>query len=277
MEYYVAKDGEKQGPFTQYQISTMIRDGELLPETLAWHRDLDGWKSIADIPSLQPVLRSIARKKEEERKAALESMAEASSLNQKGKSKKQGKKENQKLIPVATEVRPLVRFWARSFDYLIVVLIVMWFSDVEFSFKFTLKDLSEMLDGQPQSAEMLRYSLALWHVIEGVMIALVGTTPGKALFGIRIVTRSGSMPPILKGIIRSFLVYILGVALFYFYLLSILAMTFAFFRLMAKGSTLWDSTLQLEVKHPPLTWIRIILAIGAFITLMLMQNLNSFF
>lgn len=272
MEYFVAKDGEKLGPFSQYQISTMLRDGDLTREHLAWHRELENWQPIGEIRSLRPILKSleVQARKEQERKRLQQQEALQNT------SRKKTKTKDARRIPVANEVRPLIRFWARSFDYLIVLLLVMLISDVEFSLKLSLRDLSEMLDGNTQSAEMMRYALALWHVIEGVMIGLVGTTPGKALFGIRVRTPSGSMPSILKGIIRSFLVYILGVALFYLYLLSILAMTFAFFRLMAKGSTLWDSTLHLEVKHPPLTWLRIILAIGAFITLMLMQNLNSF-
>lgn len=282
MEYFIAIDGEKVGPLTQYRVVQMLREEEISFQHKAWHKELDNWMPIEEIPSMKSAVEALQRVEPEEyvKKADSE-----------GGIKSEPERKEKKVVPVATEVRPLLRFWARTFDYCIVFTIVYLFAEFEFleqppdltyqGFSELMADARERSERAVESGEMLAFiklgifSMLLWNVVEGLMLSLFGTTPGKALFGIRVLTLAGEKVSALKGIIRSFLVYILGVALFLHPLLSFAAMTFAFFRLMARGSTFWDSTLKMRVVHPPMGMFRIVLAITAFVALMLLQNLKS--
>jgi hypothetical protein len=51
-------------------------------------------------------------------------------------------------------------------------------------------------------------------------------------------------------------------------------MIFSFFRLITTGNCLWDQHLKTRVKHAPLGAVRIMLAIGAFFALLLLQSVK---
>ncbi|MDF1815490.1 MAG: RDD family protein [Verrucomicrobiales bacterium] len=268
MEYYVALSGEKVGPLTQFKLVEMLRDGEVSADQKVWHRGMDGWLPISEVPSLKPVVKRLGDREDEKD-------ADPPPLPDPVVSKKR--------VAVATEVRPLTRFWARYFDYTIVAVLVVIFSDFEMppiDPELSIADLITRYEeifrsGELRAlAEMQFYALLMWHVIEGIMISVFGTTPGKALFGIHVVTGGGSKVPVLIGIYRSFLVYILGLGLFYFPLITFVTMALSFFRLLSHGICPWDQLLKLRVKHPPLSFGRILLAVAAFITLMTLQYLN---
>ena len=271
MEYYVALAGEKVGPLTQFRLVEMLREGEVSADDKAWHKDLDGWMRLSEIPSMKSVVESITEKEAEKKAAENSPPAVPTPKDQPSPPKK---------VPVAFEVRPLTRFWARLFDYLVVIFLAIWFSDVEVP-KLSPEPLT-LVEGFYRSKEIFRseeyqqfnqlviYSILIWHVLEAVFISLLGTTPGKALFGIHILTYSGQRPAILPALGRSFLVFVLGMGM-HIPLLVILAMTFTFFRLMTRGQTLWDQALRLQVRHPPMSIGRILLAILAFFALMMLQ------
>jgi len=270
MEYYLAKNGDKVGPLSQLRLVEMLRDGEVTSEDKVWHMGMDGWQPIAEVPSLKSTLESLSSN----RTAIPLGERDCPPAASKGPTKK---------VNVANEVRPLTRFWARYFDYTIVAVIVVIFSDFEMpkidpglTFADLVTRYEEIFKSEQMQtlAQIQFYALLMWHVIEGILISVFGTTPGKALFGIHIISASGSKPPILRGISRSFLVYILGVGLFYISLLTLVLMTMTFFRLLTQGWTYWDQVLELRVKHPPLSAARILLAILAFIVLMTLQSLK---
>ncbi len=271
MEYYLAVAGDKVGPLSQLRLVEMLRDGEVTSEDKVWHMGMDTWRPIAEVPSLKSTLESLGSN---ERIAI--PLGECSSPPEVLKSPT-------KKVNVATEVRPLTRFWARYFDYTIVAVLVVIFSDFEMpkidpglTFADLVTRYEEIFKSEQMQtlAQIQFYALLMWHVIEGILISVFGTTPGKALFGIHILSVKGGHPPIIHGICRSFLVYILGVGLFYISLLTLLLMTMTYFRLMTRGLTFWDQVLDLRVKHPPLSFARILLAILAFITLMTLQSLK---
>lgn len=277
MEYYVALDGEKVGPLSQIKLVEMLEDGRVTAENKIWHQGMDEWKPLSEIPSLASRL----RRKEE--LLIAETNQEAPPLPQVAQSPKPQAPPRKTRVTVVHEVRPLTRFWARYFDYTMVAVLVVIFSDIEIPTVEPGVSPADLVtryeeifkSGELQElAKMQFWALLIWHGMEGILIHLFGTTPGKALFGIHIVTDRGSRVSVINGIYRSFLVYILGVGLFYFSLITFAAMTFSFFRLMARGTTVWDQVLSLRVEHPPLGLGRILLAIAAFITLMMLQVLS---
>ena len=289
MEYFIAINGEEVGPLSQYRVVQMLRDEEITLQHKSWHKELDDWMAIEDIPSMKSAVDALKKAEKEETEDA-EELVKGSSDSPDSRAQTVPQKEKT-VVPVATEVRPLLRFWARSFDYCIVFSIIFLFADFEFlnvpeiEPDLTFTGFAEYFEESRKRAEnavetgeavqflkMIFYSMLLWHVIEGLSLSVFGTTPGKALFGIRVLDYSQQKISMLKGIIRSFLVYFLGVGLLLIPLLTLATMAFAFFRLMAKGSTFWDSRLKSQSVHPPMSWFRIVLAFTAFVALMLIQQ-----
>ncbi len=53
-------------------------------------------------------------------------------------------------------------------------------------------------------------SPVLWVLVESLLVATIGTTPGKLLFGIRVVDESGDIPRLSKSIVRSINIVLRG-------------------------------------------------------------------
>lgn len=185
-------------------------------------------------------------------------------------------------LRIANEVKPFTRFWARTFDYMMVTALVWMFSDIEVPVADPELSLGDLLTRYSETfenpewvllARLQFFALLIWHLVEGVLLHLFGTTPGKILFGIHVRSLNGEKPPVLRAIGRSFYVYFLGVGL-YQIPFSLIAMSFGFFRLMSTGRCPWDQQLRLEVEHPPMGFVRIILAICAFFALIVLQSLK---
>ena len=52
MIFWIIKDGEKCGPFEDYELREMIREGEVNEETRVWHEGADGWVPAPEIAVL---------------------------------------------------------------------------------------------------------------------------------------------------------------------------------------------------------------------------------
>jgi uncharacterized protein (TIGR00266 family) len=50
--WYVAVNGQQQGPFSQAYIQQSLRSGVYSQETLVWRQGFDAWRSIAQVPEL---------------------------------------------------------------------------------------------------------------------------------------------------------------------------------------------------------------------------------
>lgn len=282
MDFYLSIKGKKQGPFSIFKVSELIEDEDASGDTLAWHAGMNGWKPLKEVPALENLFEHVKPKEEEE-------TPERESIKipplPKGNPNAGGAAAatiDAAPAMVATNVRPFVRFWARMFDYTLVTVIVFWISDIE---------IPQPIDGEPVSDFFARYvaemqkpeALVLfrtqffamigWHFLEGILLHVFGTTPGKALFGIRVRQLDGTRLQPLKSVGRSFYVYLLGVG-FYQVPFILIGMVFSFFRLMSTGDCLWDQHLGTKVEYEKLGGVRIMLAIGAFFVLIMLQSLK---
>ncbi len=284
MEFYVSIKGEKTGPFSHYQINGMLRSGEIDGDSLVWTRGQGTWEKLRGTPALQSSLDIEFEKEVSDEEGETETSDSITELTGNRPPLPNTRNIPKKTVPVAYEVRPLTRFWARSFDYLMVTVFVWSISDItppealtgsNLTFGDLVTQYAEELQKEEwqRFAKMVFYSQVIWHFIEGLLIHMFGTTPGKALFGIKIKRIDGRPPAILPSIARSFYVYFAGLAM-YFFPFSIICMAIGFFRLMTTGKTFWDDHLKMEVEHPPMGILRIFLAIGAFLVLMIVHSLK---
>jgi uncharacterized RDD family membrane protein YckC len=179
---------------------------------------------------------------------------------------------------VAQDVHPFIRFWARIFDYWLVFTVVLLIVGNPFPDKPpTLSQLwnADKYFDQAKMSQLTTMTFAgfaIWHAIEAILLHTIGTTPGKALFSIRVRRFDGGRPRLTKTLGRAYFVWIAGFGLGLFPF-NLIAMGFSFFRLLSTGSCLWDKHLRLYVQHAPIGPARILLAVSAFILLMALQQL----
>lgn len=284
MDFFLSIDGEKQGPFGILKVVDLVQSGEIDRDTLGWHRGLDGWKPLHEIPALETVLENPPT-------------GEPDPPREPPAPSDRGPEETfpgGTPLPAAGPVtaaaaavpaqppRPLRRFWARMFDYTLVSVLVFVFSDFAFPEPAAGESFADLFaryleQMQSEEARLLArtqfFALIGWHLLESVLIHLVGTTPGKALLGITVLTADRYRIPLLRSLGRTVFVYILGVG-FYLFPFNVLGMTFSFFRIMTTGQCLWDQQLGLTVECNRLSPVRIGLAIFAFFVLLMLQSAN---
>ncbi len=285
MDFYLSIGGEKQGPYSIFKVSELIESKEATEDTLVWHVGMTGWKPLKEVPALENLFEHVKPKEE---KAPERESSERPPLPEeppKGLPDASGAATatmETTSIQIATNVRPFLRFWARMFDYTIVSVIVFLLSDVSMPQPLDGESFSDLLaryiaEMQKPEAQLLArtqfFAMIGWHFLEGILLHVLGTTPGKALFGIRVRQLDGSRLEPLKSVGRSFYVYLLGVG-FYQVPFILIGMVFSFFRLMSTGDCLWDQHLGAKVEYTKLGPVRIMLAIGAFFVLIMLQSLK---
>lgn len=255
-----------------FKVGEMLERGEVDSDTLAWHRGMESWMPISEVNALETIHSRHAIQKEE-----------PPELPEPTEEKPAGPLPSD-TPPVALprNVRPFVRFWARTFDHMLVSVIVWLVSDISIPAPVPGETWADMVakiaefqrsDAALAFGRMLIFAMIGWHFLEGLLIHLFATTPGKALFGIKVEREDGLRLSIPQALGRSFYVYILGVG-FYLPMLSIVGMTFSFFRLLSSGKCIWDQHLDTRVETPPVGTVRIMLAIGAFLGLIMLQSLK---
>ena len=288
MDFYLSIDGSKQGPYSIFKVGDLLDSGEATADTLAWHRDLEEWKPLREIAALEAV-----RERNQARKPAslpapppmLVPTAETSiphAAEIGGSPLPQVEPVQGAPVAAKVPVRPFIRFWARMFDYTAVSVLIFQLSDMVIPHQGPDEGFSELfarylLEMQkPEAitfARTLFLSLIGWHLIEAVLIHLIGTTPGKALFGLSVKTEAGAAVPMPASLGRSFYVYVMGVG-FYQFPFIFIGMIFSFFRIQSTGKCLWDQHLKTKVEGRPLSGVRIMLAICVFFALLLLQSVK---
>ena len=52
VQYFVAVGGQQTGPFSMPQLSQLVQNGNLTPQTLVWRQGMAGWEAAASVPEL---------------------------------------------------------------------------------------------------------------------------------------------------------------------------------------------------------------------------------
>lgn len=289
MDFYLSIKGTKQGPYSIFKVGDLLESGEVTADTLAWHRDLEEWKPLREIAALEAV-----RERNQARHPAALSTPPPMPVPTPDPVVPHAREIGESPLPpvepvpgagaaqAQARVRPFLRFWARMFDYTAVSVLVFQLSDITLPQQGPDEGFADLfarylLEMQkPEAlvfARTLFLSLIGWHLLEAVLIHLIGTTPGKALFGLKVRADDGGPVPMLASLGRSFYVYVMGVG-FYQFPFILIGMIFSFFRIQSTGKCLWDQHLKIRVENPPLGVVRIMLAIFAFFALLLLQSVK---
>lgn len=225
--WYYAQNGERVGPRSLDEVRSMVASGALDADALVWTAGMREWARVGDFPILSPEWAPHAPP------PVSTEPARASWVP-----------------PVARTQgpRPWLRVGARLLDtilFLFVSGLVLRLALPEYAERITTAS------GQPDPA--LGFAMFLSLVpIEAIVLAAFGTTPGKSLFGIRVVPREGDRLSFAQSLSRAARVMVLGLGLG-LTPLTLIAGIASFMRLRSRGITLWDEQMGLRVEHAPVT------------------------
>lgn len=200
MILWIVQEGKKTGPFEDYEVREMIREGKVKEDTGVWHEGAEGWVSASQLGVLT------------------------------------GEFERpQETAPEVVEIRLApFRAWsrlgARVIDFMIYRSILHLLS--------IIFDVNLM--GDENSSGWLVVGILLPVIlVEAAMVGSVGFSPGKWLFGMRVETVLGQRLSMGQAFVRSMRVWVLGMGMFLPLMMVIgLGMSLWFGR--KKGGMLWD-------------------------------------
>jgi uncharacterized RDD family membrane protein YckC len=160
-------------------------------------------------------------------------------------------KNDANLIPEENKLGLWPRFFARFVDNFLAALLIGLFVGVFF------KESPKILFYFSNSVSNSIICLFIWVFIESIFISTFGRTLGKWLFNIKVISPQESLS-YGKALLRSFMVYARGMALG-LPIVPIFTVYFAFRRVRATGSTIWDEKCGLIVDCQPMSKLRIII------------------
>jgi len=157
-----------------------------------------------------------------------------------------------------SQVYPWRRYWARIFDITFImpiyIFIIALFPP---GLNYTITRMDNFIGG---------ILLLLFYLIffEPMMLSSFGTTPGKALLGIKIRDLSGKKISYTTAMRRGFLVWLNGMGMGIPFI-ALFTMIIAYSKLKKNGITSWDEKCGINVIHDQLSIFRVILFITIFI------------
>jgi len=146
---------------------------------------------------------------------------------------------------------PWIRLIARNIDLLAAV--------------FTVGSISGAIFRGRPPVPLLALTIAsmlAWVFLEAVLLALFGTTPGKAMLSVSVQTPAGAKPGFFKALSRSLKVWIHGQGL-WLPIISFVTHVGSYAKLKSDGRTTWDEDCSLRVIHGPWTARRILTGLVA--------------
>lgn len=209
MDIWTIQDGEKSGPFHDYEIRRRIGLGELTGESPAWHEGLAEWTTLSEIPLFRNEFTKTPEKEPETPAVADVTVSTPP--------------------PIPGSPRILRRFAARWFD--ISLYIGLWW----FLFWVARRDIESLLLNPFVGITQL----LPWFVLEVILIHYLATTPGKWLLGIRVLNADGTKLSLSQSTRRALRAYVVGIGLGVPYVV-LFCMGLSAYTAKKIGATVWD-------------------------------------
>ncbi|RYD19727.1 MAG: RDD family protein [Verrucomicrobiaceae bacterium] len=232
-QWYYTESGEQRGPVGEQEIKNLLSTHRINPSTLVWREGMPQWAPAGSIPTLEPS------------PYAAPVSESPSSIDWSG------------YTPSGPQVRPWVRFWARSADFLLYALVAGFFIGLILGVVAPelLTSINDTLFGI--------LLLVFYNFVEPVFLCTLGSTPFKALFQIRVRNPDGSKLSYLQALRRTVSVWIRGIGLG-IPLVSLITHIISYSRLTQNNITSWDASGNLVVSHREIAWWRWLILLGFF-------------
>lgn len=226
MTFWIIENGEKEGPFQDYQIRSMIGEGRIVSDTRIWHEDAEGWQKISEV----------------------DRFASAFAL------------KSAEPPPLPEEQAP-VKLWerlgARWFDLILYNFLMLLI--------FKIGGRPFLADPQSESGGMMIILMLLpVIIIEGVLLSSFGRTPGKYLLGLTVTDREGQFLTTGAATIRAMRVWVLGMGMRHPFLM-IIGHAVSLWLVKKKGAPLWDLAMGYQVRAEPLGTPKVVRFVALFV------------
>lgn len=236
MEYWVEIDGEKQGPYREWDIREKIEKNTIYPTNLVWCNGMEGWEPIGEHSAFESAFQLTLTEIEEGEVSGNASNRPSESTD-----------------PSSANLYLVRRGVAKIFDLVLYSAL-----------SFILLSLCGV-DLMAQQGWITLVSLIPFILLEALLIKLKGGSIGKMIVGIRVTSSDHSDLTMKKACVRSGLSWIYGMALG-LPLLLIIAAGISYYRAKKNGIVSWDEAASTKVEMiKPFTGMRISLL---FITLL---------
>lgn len=160
---------------------------------------------------------------------------------------------------------PWRRYLARQFDTVVSGLLGLVV--LEFGLSAADPELGARFAGLLTKTQGMLLSTAVIVVLatigNAVLIGLSGTSIGKWMFGIKVLTKDGRPIGVFRAFVREVRVAVMGMGLG-LPLLSLIAGIAGFAKLTAEGATGWDKAMKLDVAQRPNGLFQIFLGLVGF-------------
>ena len=151
---------------------------------------------------------------------------------------------------VTTPIAPWRRYFARVFD--ITFFGIIGFFTIGFAGYSLAPDMADAFFSNLNPLVDIILTALVGFTLSGLVMGFVGTTAGKAIFGIRVRNLEGQTIGPVNGLLRDLNAYVRGTALG-IPLLSLIPLYLAWSKLKKNGTTSWDQG-QYIVTYRKNTW-----------------------
>lgn len=221
--YYVLSDAQ-QGPVSDDELLHLLKTGKINLQTLAWKEGQAGWQPIAGLAAfgdtirkLPPPIPTSPQFPPEPKPAAAPARSEPTyrwqERNEPIVSRSQTTSaEIEQKLPEYPLAGPWRRFFARTIDQ------ILFCGAIGFALFYYAQTKDPVLAQRLAAPDIQRVLplvyLPISVLLQGVLMEFIGTTPGKALLGVR-VSRTTTKPPFFFffWVDREIEVYIFGLGL----------------------------------------------------------------
>jgi len=241
MDFWIIQNGERAGPYPDYEIRAKIQHGDLEPDSRVWSDGLDGWTKLEDM--------ELFREEFEKRDPRSESTP--------------SRVEKTDPPPVDTpKPRAYImrRFWARWMD--LIAYGSLWWLALYFSGRDILAAMS--------SYWVLLPMYIPWFVLESWLLHKYGTTPGKWLMGLRVRNEDNSLLSLSAAMKRSLRVLVSGIGFGWSFLVPICQLM-SWFTTRRIGKPIWDYLGEHKVQAKPTVPVKILILVAIFLASMFLR------
>ncbi len=249
MQIWLILDGEKHGPFSDFDVRRDIESGRYDADTPAWHEGLPNWSTLGEIAIFRSEFNEDNPPAPQPQPADAETPPPLPDT-----APSQAPQPAPAPAPEAAgNLHLLRRFWARWTD--LQLYIAAWWLFLY----FTNADVGALFS----NPWFLLLQLLPWLPIEAAMIRHYGTTPGKWILGIHVRNDDGSHLDGRQAATRTLRVLVAGIGLGWGVIAPI-CQAASYWITRRIGRTLWDHLGGHRVGFSPVRGTRY-LAVAALI------------